>query len=293
MVRRTTTLLLAALALPGCMGGDEEKDEPPAGTIASGIRVGPQASMAAGDGRIFVRSADERSVMPVSPRTGKAAGRPIEVGAVDGPIAAGGGRVFMGNSSGTVAVFDSARSRVLRRTRIGAPPRAIVYAGARTWVLTEDALLRLDSENGRVTGSVPGGGGGTGMALEGNTLWVADGTKARALDARTGRPNGEPDAALPENTTAIAAGAFGLYGWSATELVRTGSKDTYEGEVTDVTTGAGGVWVAEPQELVLLSASLEPRLGPVKAAASEVLAAYGSLWALSDGKLLQVKPAGA
>ena len=147
-------------------------------------------SVAAGEGSVWVASADAGTVSRIDPEK-KFVVDTIPVGAGPRGITTGNGHVWVANSlDGTVSRIDpddqSGRSD---RIRVGNGPDGIVHAAGSIWVANtgDDTITRIDADSGKRIKTLPIAAAD--LAFGAGTLWASQRTANRVvrIDPSTGR----------------------------------------------------------------------------------------------------------
>ena len=179
------------------------------------IPVGPGAdALAFGFGFVWVVSETGNSVTRIGARSGTVL-PPITVGNGPSGIAVGAGAVWVANRlDGTVSRIDP-RTGGVKVIPVGEGPSAVASGSRVVWVSNERAgmLSRIDPDVNKVVQIVKIGNRPAGVALAGDTLYVAVGTSG--LEHRGGRLT-----VLAERFDSIDPAA--TYNWSAVILTNDG-----------------------------------------------------------------------
>lgn len=162
--------------------------------IATGLNEGAgggQESLGvAGAGSIWLGSQTTKTIVRISAASnkvtnvtaltgGEASATSAQGYAGGGPMAFAGGKVWYGNPAGVFEVDPTTNIATLLPISIGSLDGwgDITFATGRgsVWVRTSGSrVTRIDSSTGKVTGTYPATGGGGGLAIVGNYLWVAN-----------------------------------------------------------------------------------------------------------------------
>ncbi len=135
--------------------GSVSRVDPRSGTVVgeTSLRAAP-TGLAAGAGGVWVAEGDAGVVVRLDARTGRIH-QSIEVGTGPSAIAVGRDGVWVANSlDSTVSLIDPARDTVALTRGVVGVPIALVAAGARVWVGTQDSTL---AHAGRRVGGHPRG----------------------------------------------------------------------------------------------------------------------------------------
>lgn len=140
------------------------------------------------------------SVAVIDPRTNELVAS-IPVGAEPGPIAVGGGSVWVANvEERTLTRIDAATREVVATVGLGVEPTGLAVGEGGVWIPAgfDRVLLRLDPANNRVRqrldvreeiGKLPPGYelGPSDVAVGGGWVWLAHGEEVSRIDPATGR----------------------------------------------------------------------------------------------------------
>jgi len=149
------------------------------GKVTAGGSLGASPSdIAAGDGSMWVTSADEHTVSRVVPDTGEV-GQTIQVGNGSSAVAADDHGVWVANSlDDTVSRIDPRTNTVVQTIPVGGGPVAVALGPRSVWVVSRDdqSITRLDSRTGDASAPVPVGAAAAprALAVGAGSLWVAD-----------------------------------------------------------------------------------------------------------------------
>jgi peptide/nickel transport system substrate-binding protein len=147
------------------------------GKVAASGSLGVSPSdIAAGDGSLWVTSADEHTVSRVEPDTG-AVRQTIQVGNGSSAVAADDHGVWVANSlDDTVSRIDPRTNTVVQKIPVGGEPVAVALGPRSVWVASREgqSITRLDSRTGVPSAPVPVGTAPRALAFGAGSLWVAD-----------------------------------------------------------------------------------------------------------------------
>jgi YVTN family beta-propeller protein len=147
------------------------------GKVAAAGSLGASPSdIAAGDGSLWVTSADEHSVSRVEPDTGDVR-QTIPVGNGSSAVAADDHGAWAANSlDDTVSRIDPRTNTVVQTIPVGGEPVAVALGPRSVWVASRDgqSITRLDSRTGVPSAPVPVGAAPRALAFGAGSLWVAD-----------------------------------------------------------------------------------------------------------------------
>jgi YVTN family beta-propeller protein len=134
---------------------------PSGGAVRAVVSVGTApASLAGGDGAVWVADDNVGTVSRIDPRT-RAVVAPIPVGSAPSGIAVGLGAVWVtNNGSGTVSRIDPAVDRVVQTISVGNAPTDVAVGDGSVWVAnsSDGTLSRIDAVTGHVSDTIPLGG---------------------------------------------------------------------------------------------------------------------------------------
>jgi ABC-type transport system substrate-binding protein/streptogramin lyase len=164
----------------------------PVGADASDVRVGP-------DGQLWALIPDERRLVAIDPRTGRA-GRSIGLGVSPGGFAAGGGALWVADQgSSTLLRIDPLHGDDVRRIELPRPP-GVVNGGVKPeihglavgsgslWAAHGLSVVdRVDMATGRLAGRVVLTGARTPVTGDGQVWALTDLGNAVRIDPRTNR----------------------------------------------------------------------------------------------------------
>jgi YVTN family beta-propeller protein len=149
------------------------------GKVAAAGSLGASPSdIAAGDGSLWVTSADEHTVSRVEPDTGEVR-QTIPVGNGSSAVAADDHGVWVPNSlDGTVSRIDPRANMVVQTIPVEGGPVAVALGPGSVWVASQDgqSITRLNSRTGVPSAPVPVGAAAAprALAVGANSIWVAD-----------------------------------------------------------------------------------------------------------------------
>jgi YVTN family beta-propeller protein len=223
----------------------------PVGVLPSAVAGGP--------GAIWVANIDDRTVSRVDP--GSLSGqRTIPVPSTPTGLAVGFGSVWVANGvAGTVSRLDPGTDRVLATTSVTqvVPAGGSIATGAGSvWVVYSNSVVaRIDPNTGIVRATGVAGGGPTGVAFGGGSLWIAN-----SVDDTVSR-------ILPDTVSQFAAPTVGRH-------------------PSGIAVGEGGVWVADHGDNTVTridlashsEATIAVGSGPTAIAVGE-----GAVWVADDG----------
>lgn len=129
-------------------------------------------------GRIWVACSDTGYLYRINPRTARLFGKPIRAGKALLTIAAGRGRVWVGDSyAGAVNSVDASTGKVVTHTKLRYVSDVAVGEGA-VWATVDkpSELVRLDPKDGQEVGHpLPIPGTASGLAIGFGSIWVTTG----------------------------------------------------------------------------------------------------------------------
>jgi DNA-binding beta-propeller fold protein YncE len=202
-------------------------------------------------------------VIRVDPGAGGRVLERIEVGGIPGPIAFGGGRVWVADDAGKgISAINARGGRVYRRGLAphAAPLRLGVGAGG-LWVSSASTgnVRRIDLGTLRVDAPIPVGRGPAGVTVAGGRVWVANsrGDTVTKVDPSIHSVLGDP-IEVGGRPGGIDAGTSTVWVASAAEDAvtridlesgeRTGAPIEVGAEPGAVAVGETAVWVADNGE---------------------------------------------
>ncbi len=155
------------------------------------------SGVAVGAGSVWVSNPRRGEILRVDPGSGRVADR-IDVGGSPGPLAFGGGRVWVADEAGAgIAAIDARDARIVKR-RLGpqaAPLRLAVGAGG-LWVssVTTGTVRRIDLGTMSVGAPILAGRGPAGVTVGDGLVWVANSrsTTVTRVDPATHTILGDP-----------------------------------------------------------------------------------------------------
>jgi DNA-binding beta-propeller fold protein YncE len=306
-----------ALRLAGAFNDEDEpvdpapiaapKAKPPAGVdppMVETIEVGGHpAAIAAGPSAVFVADAFSSEGDALDPAAG--GGLPIPLPDPANSLAATEADVWFGLPDRRAverrAVLDVAADG--ETVELDTIPAAIAADAGGAWVLTENAVDRVEAESGEVTDSISAGGFATAFAVADGAIWVvADNREVRKFDASSLESTG--DVAEVTDASAIAVGEGYAWVLSATgELTRlaldslrpVGDPVRIRGALS-LTIGEGAVWVTSSDRT---ATRIDPRsaasVGDPVPVGDEPVAATsgaGAIWVANagDGTVTRISP---
>jgi YVTN family beta-propeller protein len=148
------------------------------GKLVAADSVGASPSdVASTSDSAWVTSTDGQTVAQLDLRTGRIR-QTIPVGSGAGAVAADEHGVWVANSlAGNVTWIDpKATNPVLERIRAGTAPVGLALDGDTLWVASRDdqTLVRIDARSGIVMGRIPVGAAPRAVAVGAGSVWVAD-----------------------------------------------------------------------------------------------------------------------
>jgi outer membrane protein assembly factor BamB len=155
---------------------------------------GPPGQTVVATGGVFVSEFQGARTFHLSPTTG------VYLDSIDvirkgaqgqfglGGIAIGRGRLWVYDSvASTLVRINPNDGMILKRTRTPETIFALALGKGSLWATTlQQDVLRIDGDTDRVVGTTEVSNSPNGIAVVGDTVWVADGPKALAIDASTG-----------------------------------------------------------------------------------------------------------
>ena len=164
----------------------------PVGADAANVRAGP-------DGQLWALIPNERRLVAIDPRTGRA-GRSIGLGVSPGGFAAGGGALWVADQgSSTILRIDPLHGDDVRRIELPRPP-GVVNGGVKPevhglavgsgslWAAHGLSVVdRVDMATGRLVGRVPLTGARTPVTGEGQVWALTETGNAVRIDPRANR----------------------------------------------------------------------------------------------------------
>ncbi|MET0769923.1 MAG: ABC transporter substrate-binding protein, partial [Solirubrobacteraceae bacterium] len=270
--RRRLVAGLAAVAVPAAvvalvLGTRSEADltalsadtagavDPESGRLTSEIPAGRSPSaLAVGDGRVWIASAADRSVVGVDPSGTRAATLPLTE--EPAALAAAAGSLWVAVDRGRdVLQLDPGSDRVVRRIEVGNSPVAIAAGEGAVWVASavDRTVSRIDPSRGAVTARIDLGASPTALAVGGGAVWVASEESGAVfrIEPRTAVVTATLDAGNGPSALAADAGALWVANrqddtvWRIDPATRTVTDTLRVGAgPVAVALGAGAVWVA-------------------------------------------------
>jgi streptogramin lyase len=148
-------------------------------TIAATLRIpGAPSGLVEEHGLLWVACSDTGYLYRVDPRTATLVGKPIRAGRALLTIAAGRGRVWVGDSyAGAVNSVDASTGKVVTHTKLRYVSDVAVGEGA-VWATVDkpSELVRIDPMNGQEVGRpLPIQGTASGLAIGFGSIWVTTG----------------------------------------------------------------------------------------------------------------------
>ncbi|HEX7278785.1 MAG TPA: serine/threonine-protein kinase [Solirubrobacterales bacterium] len=254
-------MLAAALFLLLGSDGPEVSDPIEVGTPPLRIDAGPKA--------VWVTSERDGTLTRLDPETGEIVGRPKQLGRGVSGVAIGGNWTWVTNPNrGELLRLDSSSGRVLRRVPLKGEPGPIALGGGRVWLADEGGrgVSAVNAEGARLYRSgLPPQSPGLRLAWGARGLWVAiaDAGVVRRVDPAT------LTAGAPIRVGGGPAGitVAGGFVWVASARSGRVSKiDPALGQVTPIEVGGhpggidGGtsaVWVANREDATVSQIDLE------------------------------------
>jgi streptogramin lyase len=177
--------------------------------LNEGAGGGQESLGAAGAGSIWLGSQTTKTVLRISAASNKVtdvitlpggAASPTSAQgyAGGGPMAFAGGKIWYGNPAGVFEVDPASNTATLLPISIGALDGwgdiAFATGLGSVWVRTSGSqVTRIDPSTGKATGTYPATGGGGGLAVVGNYLWVANALTDTTWRERTGAAQGRAE----------------------------------------------------------------------------------------------------
>ncbi|HEX6154358.1 MAG TPA: serine/threonine-protein kinase, partial [Solirubrobacterales bacterium] len=176
---------MVAAALFLLLGDDglEVSDPIQVGTPPLRVDAGPKA--------VWVTSERDGTLTRLDPETGEIVGKPHRLGRGVSGVAIGGNWTWVTNpGKGELLRLDSANGRVLRRVPLKGEPGPIALGGGRVWLADEDGrgVSAVNAEGARLyRGGLPPQSPGLRLAWGAKGLWVAiaDAGVIRRIDPAT------------------------------------------------------------------------------------------------------------
>jgi peptide/nickel transport system substrate-binding protein len=225
------------------------------------------------------------------------------VGAVDldtlpGPIAAGGGAVWVADVAGVVSRID-VQTHQVTPIPVGQDLSAIAYGDGAVWVTSaaDGTLTRISPETNppSIVETIPVGAGPTGIAFGGGAIWVAnrlDDTVVRVTD------NGEIDAVVPvtgspsglayaDDTVWVTNASDGAVSRIDAKTATLTDRISVGNGPGDIATGGGAVWVANRLDGTVSEIETDANrvigLDPTGDGTTGITAGAGAVWVGSEG----------
>jgi YVTN family beta-propeller protein len=227
----------------------------------------------------------------------------IRVGAEPGPIAVGGGSVWVANvAEQTISRIEAATREVVATIGIGVEPSGLYLASDSLWIAAgrSGALLRVDTSSNRVAarfpvhqaiGPLPEGydTGPTAVTGVAGSIWLAHGEEVSrigavwvaendALHTRRARP--EPTSRIvrvdPRSSTVVdVVDVPGLHPPNTSRALQSGALAVFDGSVWAVAPATDVLWRIQPGEGV--------RTIPAGPDPGTVAAGLGGVWVENHG----------
>jgi DNA-binding SARP family transcriptional activator len=235
----------------------------------------------------------------------------VQVGTRPGPIAYGGGALWVGNlDDRSLSRVDTSTREVIKYVPLPATPDAIAFGAGAVWVVNNrlGTVYRVDPgiEGGRVTTAIPVGDRsifpGVGVDVDGGSVWAAFGQGV------LGRVDPEPDPPRATGlaaTTGAASGVVGAFNsvWvsiAGQATVQRFAPETFEeGAIDDVPVGKGptglaaghgAVWVACTEDDSVARIGVDgtgadaDRFIPVGSRPTAIAVGAGAVWVANAGE---------
>jgi DNA-binding SARP family transcriptional activator/streptogramin lyase len=264
-----------AAAVPALIAVDPETNR-----VVASIAVGSKpASVAVGDGAVWVGDARDGTVTRIDPATRRVV-QTIGIGAPAIDVAAGAGGVWVATGGfGTIVRIDPEVGGVSDRIELGDPDDPVVPAASavevgdgRVWVGSFDGLVRLDPDSGEVIGRVNlGQAPARQIAVGDGAVWATlRSRRAKRVEAVSGQVTADFYAgrfifavALDRSAAWVGAGDDGGV-WKLDPVTGSTVFTARAGKgVAGIALGLGGVWVTSWPDGPLLR--LDPATGEVVA----------------------------
>ena len=229
---------------------------PADGAIRAVVPLGfSPATLAAGDGALWVTDYEDGTVSRIDPAT-RAVVDTIPVGSWPTGIAVGAGAVWLANGVGqTVSRIDPAVNRVVQTIPVGSNPNGVAVGEGSVWVANTNSqtLTRVDAVKGAVLDTIALGADATGVVTGLGGVWVSDTVDGRVLRVDPQSDQVSQRINVGHGADAITVGKGSV--WVANSLDGTVSRiDPQTNAVTAtiavgegptaIAAGGGGVWTA-------------------------------------------------
>jgi peptide/nickel transport system substrate-binding protein len=193
----------------------------------------------------------------------------VPVGSAPAGITAGGGSIWVSNSSdGTVSRIDPRDPHVEQTLQVGSSPAGIVYGAGAVWVANalDGSVSRIDPRANRVVQTIAIGGRPIAATVGFGAIWVADAASGAIVAV-------DQDSGVPRRSVRLDGTPGGL------------------------TSGFGDLWVTLPLSHKVVR--IDPATGDVVAeidvgaGAGPAAAGAGAVWVVNtlDGTLSRIDPA--
>jgi DNA-binding SARP family transcriptional activator/ABC-type transport system substrate-binding protein len=213
--------------------------------VGTTVTGGGINGMAAGEGGVWVTDTRRGVVSKVDPRFREVVERiriaPASLFAeADGPIAAGGGSVWVADGGSSIARLDPAKARLVDRTNVGNSPVGLALGEADLWVADDiDNTVSQIAADGSVTvtRATPVGPGATAVTAGQGAVWVTESLADRVarIDPETGAVTDTIE--VGHRPTAIAVGEGGV--WVANSVSGTLSRIDPDSREVDLSVELG------------------------------------------------------
>ncbi len=294
---------LVVLPLLLFRGGVEVSEPIPAGAAPLRVAAGPEA--------IWVSSERDGTLTRLDPESGDPVGRPVEVGTGVSGVAVGGRWLWATTPRrGELLRLDLASGRLLERIEVGGAPGPIALGGGRVWVADESGrgVTAVNVESGRVyrRGLAPHAAP-LRLATGAGGLWVSSASVGNVRRVDLG--SAEPGAPIPVGRgPAGVTVAHGLV-WVANSRSGTvtrvdpsigavvGAPIEVGGRPGGIDAGTDAVWVASAADGTVTRIDVESgeregspiEVGPAPGA---VAIGAGAVWVVNngDGTVTRIDP---
>ena len=268
--------------------------------VVASIPAGSKpASVASGDGAIWVGDAQDGTVTRIDPVSRRVV-KTIGIGAPAIGLATGAGNVWVATGGfGMVVRIDSRLGAVTRRIELGNPDNPVVptvsavgFAEGRLWAGAFDGLVRIDPDSGEIMRRVDlDQNPALDIAVGGDAVWAAlFSNRAKRVDASSAQVTAEFYTGAFSFAIALDRSAVWLAGADRGQLWKF---DPVRGSTlltsraghgsTAVALGSGAVWVASWTDRAIVR--VDPATGdvlatiPVGGEPHDVVARDGLVWA--------------
>ncbi len=268
--------------------------------VVASIPAGSKpASIASGDGAIWVGDAQDGTVTRIDPVSRRVV-KTIGIGAPAIGLATGAGNVWVATGGfGMVVRIDSRLGAVTRRIELGKPDDPVVptvsavgFAEGRLWAGAFDGLVRIDPDSGEIMRRVDlDQNPALDIAAGGGAVWAAVfSSRAKRVDASSAQVTAEFYTGAFSFAIALDRSAVWLAGADRGQLWKI---DPVRGSTlltsraghgsTAVALGSGAVWVASWTDRAIVR--VDPATGdvlatiPVGGEPHDVVARDGLVWA--------------